>query len=101
MIFYQGKGYLVYLVPIVVIILGAFVFEKGNWWFYSGLITAALELGVAYVSYKEHKGNPYKYLDKQTGEIVFVEHKNTVYWIKAEYWAIFIAFVLTMSAVLT
>lgn len=101
MIFYQGKGYLVYLVPIVVIVIGAFVFEKENWWFYSGLITAALELVVAYVSYKEHKGNPYKYLDKLTGEIVLMEHKNTVYWVKAEYWALFIAIVLTLSAILT
>jgi hypothetical protein len=101
MIFYQGKGYLIYLIPICVFLPCAFSFEKTNWWFYGCLITAILELIVAYNSYKEHKGNPYKYLDKQTGEEIFVEHKNTVYWIKAEYWGVFIAIILLLSGMLT
>ena len=101
MIFYQGKGYLVYLVPISVFLLCAFTFGKTNWWFYGCLITAFFELIVAYISYKEHKGNPYKYLDMQTGEEIYIEYKNTVYWIKAEYWGIFIAIILILSGIFT
>lgn len=101
MIFYQGKGYLVYLIPICIFILSAFLFGKNNWWYIGCIVTTILELLVAIVSYKEHKGNPYKYLDKQTNQEIFIEHKNTVYWIKAEYWALFIAIILILSALLT
>jgi len=101
MIFYQGKGSYVYLIPICVFILSAFTLSKENWWYYGCLVTAILELVVGYISYKEHKGNPYKYLDKLTGDEILIEHKNTVYWIKAEYWCVFIAVILILSALFT
>ena len=101
MIFYQGKGYLIYLIPIGVLLLSAFCLSKDNWWYCCCFITAILELLVAYFSYKEHKKNPYRYLDKQTGQEVLVEHKNTVFWIKAEYWGVFIAVIMILSALLT
>ena len=101
MIVYQGKGNLIYLIPLCVFLLCVFSLDKENWWFYGCLITAILEIVVAYACYKEHKGNPYKYLDKLTGKEILVDHKNTIYWIKAEYIAVFIAVVLLISGLFT
>lgn len=98
MIIYQGKGCYIYLIPICIFILSALILDKENWSFYACFVTAILELVVAYISYKEHKGNPYRYLDKLTGEEILIEHKNTLYWIKAEYWGVFIAATLLLKA---
>lgn len=99
MIFYQGKGYLIYLIPLCVFLLCAYLLKEKDWWFYGCIITTVLELIVSYFFFKEHKGNPYKYLDKKTGQEVYIEHKNTVYWIKAEYLGILISVILILSAI--
>ncbi|MDV3778705.1 hypothetical protein CMU25_19170 [Elizabethkingia anophelis] len=100
MLFYQGKGYLIYLIPICVFLLCAYLLREEEWWLYSCIITVILELIVSYFSFKEHQGNPYKYLDKETEQEIFIEHKNTVYWIKAEYWGVLISIVLILSVIL-
>lgn len=100
MILYQGKGYLVYIVPIVIFLLSTALPDM-EYFKYVFLLIAISELVVAYISYREHKNNPYKYLDRETGEIVFMEHKNTIFWIKAEYWAVLVAMLFFFGFVLS
>lgn len=95
MIFYQGKGYLVYLLPIAIFI-GATVIDSISIT-HAKYLTLAAELMIAYISFKDHKNNPHKYLDKETGEKLLVEHKNTIFWIKAEYWAILISIIILLN----
>lgn len=97
MVFYQGKGYLIYVIPIALFVLSAKLFDKDIWWTAGVISTVVALLVFAYFSHAEHKGNPYKYRDKLTGEEIEVEHINSVYWIKAEYCALALAGILLFS----
>ena len=92
---WQGYGFWVGLMPFTLVATLPFMDYIHKYSIKPYYILIIEYLVLAYVGFKLHSKNPRKYLNKKTNEVFEVDEMHQFFFIKMEYWSIFILVILS------